>query len=151
MLKILKSLLEGTQGSVRQTEIKLEPQVAVCAVLLEVAHADQEFTEEERHRIAEMLQAHFDLDAGEAEELMTRAQGERAKTPDLWPFTRAISQNSTPEEKSQVLEMVWRVVFADGRLDAHEDQLVRKLQSMLAVNHSVVIAAKQRARQDPDA
>ena len=146
MLKQLKALLEVSQGSPRVSEMKPEPQVAVCAVLLEVAHADHDFAEEERHQIALLLQHHFDLHADEVEDLMARAKTERDAMPDLWPFTRAISQNFSPEEKAQVLEMVWRVVFADGRLDAYEEQLIRKLETMLAVNHSLVIDAKLKAR-----
>jgi len=147
MLQKLKAMLEASHSSARLSELKPEPSVAVCAVLLEVASADNDFAVEERHAIAELIGAHFDLNSDEAEALMDQAQKERTVSPDLWPFTHTISQHFLPEEKAQVMEMVWRVVFADGRLDAHEEMLVRKLQSMLGVNHSLVMDAKQRARE----
>ena len=149
MLNKLKAMLSAEQGaSERLTESKPDPQVALCAILLEVAQADQEFDPDERKTIVKVLQDKFDLDNAEVEDLIALTEAERAKHPDLWAFTNAIGRGYTPEEKLSVMVMVWQVVFADQVLDAHEDMLVRKLQHMLAVNHSLVIKAKLMARED---
>ena len=149
MLNRLKSLLASEQGgSERLTETKPEQQVALCAVLLEVAQADQDFDQKERETIVRVLGDRFDLDESEVEQLIELTQAERDKHPDLWAFTSAIARAYTPEEKYEVMVMVWQVVFADQVLDAHEDLLVRKLQLMLAVNHSLVIRAKAEAREN---
>ena len=149
MLNKLKSLLATEEGgSERLTEIKPDPQVAVCAILLEVAQADQDFDPKERETIVRVLRDKFDLGAEEVEQLIELTQAERGKHPDLWVFTNTIGRGYSPEEKYSVMVMVWQVVFADNVLDAHEDLLVRKLQLMLAVNHSLVIKAKQQAREN---
>ena len=138
----------GTRASDRLTESKPDPQVALCAILLEVAQADQDFDPDERKTIVKVLQDKFDLDHAEVEDLIALTEAERSKHPDLWAFTNSIGRGYTPEEKLSVMVMVWQVVFADQVLDAHEDMLVRKLQHMLAVNHSLVIKAKQMAREN---
>lgn len=149
MLNKLKSLLASEQGgSERLTETKPDQQVAVCAILLEVAMADHEFDPKERETIVKVLQQKFELNVDEVEQLIELTEGERAKHPDLWAFTNTVGRAYTPEEKLSVMVMVWQVVFADQVLDAHEDMLVRKLQHMLAVNHSLVIKAKEMARED---
>lgn len=146
MLEKLKNLLAAPSGPTRLTETKPDLKVAVSAVLLEMANADGEFDPSERETIVVLLRDQFDMGAAEVEDLIALTEAERAKVPDLWPFTNAIARTYTPEEKLEVLVMVWQVVFADSRLDPHEEMLVRKLQLMLAVNHSVVIEAKTSAR-----
>ena len=149
MLNRLKSLLASEAGgSQRLTEIKPDPRVAVCAILLEVAQADQDFDPKERETIVRVLRDKFDLSLEEVEQLIELTQAERGKHPDLWVFTNSIGRAYTPDEKYSVMVMVWQVIFADDVLDAHEDMLVRKLQLMLAVNHSLVINAKQQAREN---
>ena len=80
------------------------------------------------------------------ESLILETQRERARATDLWPFTNAISRAYTPEQKRALLVMVWRVIFADGRLDPYEDQLAHRLERLIGVNHSVLMEAKQLAR-----
>jgi len=146
MLAKLKSLFAPAAGPARMSDLRPEEPVAVCAILLEVAEADRDFAPEERETIVALLGEHFGLERGEVEALIDFTRAERARTPDLWPFTNAIARAYGEPEKLRLLEMVWQVIFADQRLDAHEDHLARRLQGMLSVNHSVLIEAKQRAR-----
>ncbi|MCZ6533573.1 MAG: TerB family tellurite resistance protein [SAR324 cluster bacterium] len=149
MLNKLKALLaKEKEGSVRLTENRPDPQLAICAILLEVARVDNVFDASERTTITMLLRKKYDLSEQEVEELIALTEAEREKHPDLWAFTNTISRAFTPQEKLSLLVMVWQVIFADRVLDAHEDMLVRKLQHMLAVNHSLVIKAKQMARED---
>ena len=148
MLNKLKALLVlEEEQSPRLTEVKLDLKVAVCAVLLEVARADQDFDPAERRTIVALLRRQFDISEAEVEELIAATEVERSGMPDLWPFTNAIRRIFSPDEKLELLVMVWHLVFADEVLDAHEDMLVRKLTTMLSVNHSVVMEAKRRARE----
>ncbi|MCP4642028.1 MAG: hypothetical protein GY851_16415, partial [bacterium] len=48
----------------------------------------------------------------------------------------------------QIIEEVWRVIFADGRLDGHEDYLVHKLARLLNLNHPQLIAAKVKVMEE---
>jgi uncharacterized tellurite resistance protein B-like protein len=146
MLNKLRSLLAREAGSPRLTELHPEEQVAVTAILLEVAESGTDFGPEEREMISALLQERFELDAEEVRSLIALTQEARAQSADLWPFTNAIARQYGPEQKERLLEMVWRVIFADGRLDPYEEQLTRRLQAMLTVNHSVLIDAKLRAR-----
>jgi uncharacterized tellurite resistance protein B-like protein len=148
MLDKLKALLAGGgSGSGRMTDFKPDLQVAVCAVLLEVAQADQEFAAVERETIRRLLGKRFALGAAEVDGLIALAEQERRRSPDLWPFTNAIAQAYAPDEKLPLLVMVWQVIFADARLDAQEDHLAHQLQQMLLVNHSVLMEAKRQARE----
>ncbi len=148
MLDKLKAMLAlDGQAPERLTDAKPEPQVAVCAILLEVARSDGEFADSERETIVILLRQAYDLSLDEVEDLIELTETERKRHPDLWAFTNVLGRAYTPAEKLELLVMVWQVVFADEVLDAHEDMLVRQLQLTLAVNHSVVMEAKRIARE----
>ncbi len=148
MLDKLKGFFAGNdRGSPRMGAVRPDEQVAVCAVLLEVAEADRDFDPAERAMIVALLGERFALDAAEVEALIALTQAERSKSPDLWPFTTTIARSYTEAEKLPLLVMVWQVIFADQRLDPHEEHLARLLQGMLSVNHSVLMEAKRQARE----
>lgn len=147
MLDKLKKLLSESVGAHRVADRVPEEQVAVAAILLEMADADRRFARDEFREITIQLRAYFGLSQEQVEELMTATAQAREHATDLFPFTNTIARSYTPEKKQEVLTMVWQVVFADGRMDPYEDQLAGRLQSLLAVNHSVLIAAKEKARE----
>ncbi len=143
---IIKSILTEGQDSALLTKLAPEDQVAVCAILLQVAEVDGEFVPEELEEIILQLRAYFGLSKLQAQELIGIAELRRAKSPDLLPFAKVIARSYSPEKKQEVLVMVWQVIYADNRLDPYEDQLAQRLQSILAVDHSVLMAAKAQAQ-----
>jgi len=146
MLAKLRALLQGPPEERRLTDFKTEPAVAVCAVLLEAAETDGPITPAEQQLIQRLLRERFDLDEAAASALMDTARAELGRTPDAWPFTHFIRQHGTPEQKQDLLVMIWQVILQDQRSDPHEEQWARRLVEMLAVNQSVLIQAKEQAR-----
>ncbi len=149
MLKRIRDFLTEATGAASQGPTALpDERVAVCAVLLEVAEADKEFAPEEWQEVVLQLRAYFGLSEEQADALVRITQEEREGSSDLWPFTTTISREFTPEQKAEVLTMVWQVILADEKLDPYEDQLARRMQGLLSVNHSVLMTAKARAREN---
>jgi len=145
MIESLKKLLNLGTGAEKSTPPDLR--VATCALLLEAAESDNDVPPEERAIIVSQLRDHFALGEKEVENLIAETEAERASSSDMWPFTNAIGKAFTPDLKLDLLVMVWRVIFADGRLDPYEDQWVHRLERMLSVNHSVLMEAKRLARE----
>jgi len=116
--------------------------LATCVLLLEAARADDEFADVERSHILDTLSRRFDLSQAEAEELIDASLAERDQSADLWHFTHTINEHCTREEKTRIIEEIWRVIYADGTLDAHEDYLIHKLAKLLNLSHPELINAK---------
>ncbi|MGC9325344.1 MAG: TerB family tellurite resistance protein [Desulfomonilia bacterium] len=143
-----KFLGHDIQASSRQEESQ-DPHdihLASCALLLEMANIDGEFSPEERERILSILHDDFSLSTQEATEIMDAAQKELDGSIDLWHFTNSINQTFSEEEKIHLIETIWRIVYADGRLEAHEDHLVHSLSRLLRLSHSQLIEAKLKVR-----
>jgi uncharacterized tellurite resistance protein B-like protein len=113
-----------------------------------MANIDTEFGEAERGHIVSMLTGEYGLSEEYASELMRLARGELEGSIDLWRFTNLINQNYTKEEKMQVVELIWRLVYADGHLSDHENYLVHKLGKMFRLTHRELINAKLTVLQE---
>lgn len=124
--------------------------VAVCVLLLEAAHADADFAAEERAALEELVRARFDLDEDEVARLLALAEEQRRRSTDLFQFTRLLAESYDRARKLEVLELLWRVIYSDGRLEAHEDALVHKLAGMLGLKHRELIGLKLKVKGDAD-
>ena len=121
-------------------------QLAAAALLLEMMRMDGSVTAEETAAVTSALQTQFGLGAEEVGALMALATAEARQATDYFQFTSLINKSFSAEQRIQVIESLWRVAFADGRLDAHEQHFMSKIADLLYVPHSAYIAAKQRAR-----
>jgi uncharacterized tellurite resistance protein B-like protein len=116
--------------------------VAVCALCIEIGRIDHRFTRQELETLVAILEEKYDLSAEHVEALMTEADRELEDSVDLWQFARLINENYTIEEKIAVIEMLWRIVYVDGKMDEQEHYLMGKLSSLLRLSHNQLIDAK---------
>ena len=116
--------------------------IAACALLVEMGQIDGEFSDDEQEHLIDHLKNEYDLSNDDAKELMDTAHKELDGSIDLWRFSNLINKNYSHDEKNRIMEMIWRVVYADGKLDKHEDYLVRKMATLLRLSHNEMIDAK---------
>lgn len=141
MLRRLKDLLTQPPDEVNKAN-STSLALAVCVLLLEAARADEQFTLEERQHVVDTLKMRFSVSAEEAKELIEMATAKREESLDLWRFTNRINEALDQEQRRKIIAEIWRVIYADGTLEAHEDYLVHKLARLLNLQHSDLINAK---------
>jgi uncharacterized tellurite resistance protein B-like protein len=118
--------------------------LAAAALLFEMLRADNQEHPAERHALESALRDQFGLGKAETRELAALADREAADAVSLYQFTGLINDHFTPEQKVQVVEMLWQVAYADGRLDPYEEALVRKIADLIYVPHRDFIRSKHR-------
>ena len=128
-----------------------DTRVAACALLLELAHADDQFSERERDHLRAAITRQFALDQGEAEELLALAAQTRAQATDLWQFTSLIKENYSRGQKMVLLEVMWGVVYADGELAEKEEYLMRKICYLLDLAPGYLAEVRKRVTAPPPA
>ncbi|HEY2323297.1 MAG TPA: TerB family tellurite resistance protein [Thermoanaerobaculia bacterium] len=116
--------------------------LATAAVLLEIAHADGEFSPAEDGDVVGFLKSAFQLDEPAVRDLIHTADDIRQHTIDHFALTNYIRRNATLDERIEVVKTMWRVAYSDGRLTDYENYLVRKLADLLGIEHRVMIDAK---------
>ena len=145
MIDLLKKFFTKTSDEVSAAEnvqTSRDVRIATCALLLEMAKIDGKFSELERKSIVEVLENSYQLSAERAAAFMEAADEQLEKSIDLWHFAKLINENYSTEDKIKIIEMVWQIIYTDGKLDKHEDYLAHKLATLLRLSHEQLIEAK---------
>jgi len=122
-----------------------DTRLAACALLLELAHADDDFAEQEQAHLLSAVRRQFGLDDGQSEELISLAEKERAEAVDLWQFTSLIREHYSKGQKMVLIEIMWGLLYADGELATREEQLMRKICNLLDIEPGYLAQIRKRA------
>ncbi len=118
--------------------------IAVAAILVEAARADDVYLSSEQAMIDQILEERYGVDAAAAAEIRTAGETAQAEAADIVRFTRTLKDAIPIEERIGVIEAVWRVIYADDDREAHEANLVRRLCGLLYVSDREAGLARQR-------
>jgi uncharacterized tellurite resistance protein B-like protein len=121
-------------------------QLAVAVLLIEVMQSDGECAFDEQTTILNILKQRFHLSDTEVAHLTKRGQQTSKAANDLHQFTSLINNELELPDKIRIIEYLWQVVYADGKISAHENHLMRRLVDLLHISHGDNIAAKMRAK-----
>jgi uncharacterized tellurite resistance protein B-like protein len=121
-----------------------ELQLAVAGLLVEAAHQDGRFGEDERKTIQALLQSRLNLAPGDTDALIEVAEERVGRSSDLWSFAQVVKNRYDAAERIRMLEMLWEVVYADGVLDDFEASLMRRIAGLLYVSDADSGAARKR-------
>ena len=121
-------------------------QLASAALLIEVAKADADFSDGERAALLKLLRNTFDLDDEGLAALESLAAERSSDAVSLHEFTRVIVDACEPEERCQLVGLMWQVAFSDDHLDKYEEHLIRKVADLLYVSHSDLMRMKHQAK-----
>mgnify|MGYP001125084609 CR=1 FL=1 len=141
----VNNMAEGGEeaGETQPADLRL----AACALLLELAYADDEFTEGERVHLKGAVRRQFGLDEDQAGKLIELAEDQRARAVDLWSFTNLIAENYSLGQKMVLAEAMWGLVFSDGELASREDYLMRKISGLLRLEPGYLAEARKRVEE----
>lgn len=121
-------------------------QLATAVLLIEVMQSDAECAFEEQAAILNILKERFHLSDAEVTQLSERAQQASREANDFHQFTTLINHELELPEKIRIVEYLWQVVYADGKVSAHENHIMRKLVDLLHISLGDNVAAKARAQ-----
>ncbi len=145
MLESLKRFFNKPTVAISNNEKQVsehDMRVATCALFVEMARIDDKFTQTEVDTILSILQEKYGLSQEHADALLAEADKELDESVDLWQFARLINENYSVDEKIEIIETLWQMVFVDGKMDRYEHYLMSKLKNLLRLSHDQVINAK---------
>ena len=122
-------------------------QLATAALLIEVMVIDGNLDPDEIQSISATLARMLDLSAQQVDELIELSQAEVHEATSLYQFTSEINKHFDHNKKLSLMTAMWQVAFADGHLDKHEENIIRRVADLLHIRHSEYIRCKQLARE----
>jgi len=121
--KFLSDLTAGDKHPARFEDN--DYRLAAAALLVHVAAIDGEVTPVERERLHAIIKQRFDLDEEATDELVAEATQAEQQAVDLYHFTSLINRSLDEDGRRRMVEMMWEIVYADGRVTEFEDNLAR--------------------------
>jgi len=150
MLSAFKNIFDGSKKEQTEGEREQKLRVATCVILLEAATADSNFSPEEQEKIIEILKSRFQMTYESVKELIDKSTSKREDSIDLWYFTNLINETLDNDEKYNLMELVWEVIYSDGTLDKFENYIAHKLLNMLNLDHSRFIELKMKVKSEAE-
>ncbi|QMU61772.1 MAG: TerB family tellurite resistance protein [Gammaproteobacteria bacterium] len=144
---MFKSISKFVQETIRKdfdddADEKQLMHLASAALLLEVSRADFDIQDEELESIAKSFTERFNFSKQEADSLIELARTEQDSHVSIHPFVKIINDGCSMNEKILLLEDLWRVAYADDKLDKYEEYQLRKIADLLYIPHSMFIKTK---------
>ncbi len=146
--RLLESRLGAAQADAPADETTL--QLVTAALLIETARADFDDAPEELTVARRLIAAHFDLDDEATSALLASANGRADDAVSLHEFTHLLNAHLDEARKLRVLEMMWRVAHADGRIDKHEEHLLRRVADLLHLSHGDFVRLRHATAGERD-
>jgi len=144
MLRRIQGLFRSSDAADSERAFD-DTHIAVAALLIEAAHMDASFDAEERSVIAGLLARRFELGTTQAEDLLVEAERIVADAHALYRFTRTVKDAFDHEERVELMQMLWEVVYADGELHSFEANLMRRMAGLVYVSDRESGEARKRA------
>jgi uncharacterized tellurite resistance protein B-like protein len=156
MFEYLRRVLSPEQDEQISKEVKTsfpktiskKYQVATAALLIEIAKADGDFSADERKRIIDLMKNDFDLEDECVNELLALSEQKVKDSVSIYEFSSVINENFSQQEKFELIKNLWRIIYEDGKLDSHEDRLIKIIGSTMNLEHKEVIGAKLFVKQE---
>ena len=146
----MKRFFETLQADAAETAANVAfdgRQLAAAALLVHAAGVDNAFDESERARIVDIARTRLGLPADEAAALIDAAERRVENSVQILGFTRTIKDRFSYEQRVELIEMLWEVVYADGRVDEFESQLMRRIAGLIYVTDRDAGEARRRVRE----
>ena len=111
-----------------------EVEIAIATLLVEAACSDGYFDDEERKSIKAILGSYYKLSDGKIESLILEAEDVVQDSAQIYGFTKLVKDTYENDRRIELIEMLWEVVFADGKADAFEQNLIQRVAGLIFVS-----------------
>jgi uncharacterized tellurite resistance protein B-like protein len=130
--KFLSEVSEGGKhpGHFEHNDYRL----AAAALLVHAAAIDGNMSAIERDKLHAIIKRRFDLDEAETDELVAEATEAEHEAIDLYHFTSLINRALDEDGRRRVVEMMWEMVYADGRVSEFESNLIWRAADLLGIS-----------------
>lgn len=129
--------------------------LAAAALLIHAAAIDGNISGTERNLLHAMLKQRFNLDDDATDKLVEAATAAEHEAVDLYHFTSKLNRSLDEKGRLRLIEMMWQIAFADGRVTEFEDNLIWRAADLLGVSSHERLALRQRVantrKPDPKA
>ena len=143
---LIPNLLEGTQP--RTAAKEHSSWLATAALLTRVATVHDEMSAGRRKKLCALLKAAYQLDDPTVTQLIDQSAEVARNAVDLYRFTRTLREVLDNEGCYQTVRMMWEIVYADGKPNEFEANIIWRAADLLGVSSRQRVALRQLVLAD---
>ena len=117
--------------------------LATAALLTRVATVHDEMSAGRRKKLYALLKAAFPLDDLTVAQLIDQSAEVARNAVDLYRFTRTLREALDNEGRYQTVRMMWEIVYADGKPNEFEANIIWRAADLLGVSSRQRVALRQ--------
>lgn len=134
MIDRLLAFLKDLPGRPALEPDRGDPRIAVAALMIHVMDADGLRLDAEVHQLKEALTAMYGVSGDALDSLLAAGHRAEEEAVDLYSFTSVIMRNLDAEARTQLIGILWEVVYADHERHELEDNLVWRIAELIGVS-----------------
>ena len=134
MLGNLKNIFSKPNEILDSSSNKLVLEKAVSSLLIEAAMADGEFSDIEKKHIKSVLYDLFSFNDELIEDLIGETEQVVKQSSQLYGFSKTLRDSMEYQERLEIIQMMWEITYADGKLDDFEANLIRRASGLLYID-----------------
>ena len=138
MFNFFKKKKPETQEQSSDFEIELTASV----LAYEIARSDGEIDDSELEVLMEEIKVISKKVNKDESEILEIIEKYSKDSVSFYEFVEDINNNYTKDEKLSLLKFMWKIAYADGKLDVDEERLIRRLADLIKIKDMDVLKLK---------
>ena len=119
-----------------------EIELTASVIAYEIARSDGQITDEELSVLMEEIEE-IALKVGKnKEEIFDMIEFYSKNSVSFYEFVEDINKNYSKEEKMNLLKFMWKMAYADNKLDVDEERLIRRMADLIKIKDIEVLKLK---------
>jgi uncharacterized tellurite resistance protein B-like protein len=135
MLREIKSFFADLTGGKEVAHFEdNDYRLAAAALLVHVATLEGQLSPASRDKLNALLKSRFELTDALTEELIDAAVAADHEAIDFYHFTSLLNRALNEEGRQRIVEMMWEMAYADGRVSEFEENVMWRVSDLLGVS-----------------
>nr|WHW29409.1 putative TerB family tellurite resistance protein [uncultured bacterium] len=144
LLDQIKSLFGLDTAKAETADRALDKNLAAAALMVHVIAADGKITADEEARLHAVLREHYSVSEDDAKELTAAAKEAQSDAVDMYRFTSVLKEQMDEPERLALIEDLWEMVYADGKVHEFEDNVVWRVAELIGIQSRERMVLKKR-------
>ena len=117
----------------KKKEVNEDSTTLIPALLIHAAKIDENYTDVEKEIITKAIMNINKFDINKAKQILKNAEKKEEESNQIIEFTREIKKYPI-EFRLKIIEIIWKIVYSDGKNDSYESTLIRRICGLLYVS-----------------
>ena len=144
MFNIFKKKIKEPKNNKEKINFELELTAAILAY--EIARSDGEISESELNMLMDEVEKIAQKVGKNKLEILKIIEIYSKDSVSFHEFIEDINKNYTKDEKLSLLKFMWKIAYADNKLDVDEERLIRRVADLIKIKNLEVLKLKDKSK-----